>query len=277
MNIIKNLKNKFICIIILLLLISCNKITKKEFYDTGELKVEYTINRKTKDINGIYKEYDKKGFLASEIKFVNGIRQGEAKKYNEEGNNIACFYFKNDLVTDTAYFYYSSGEIKQLKVYDNGQIKGDVIDFYKNGNISYKGTYLNDTLIYGSEYEYYNDGKLKYYKYRDKLGNLVYIRFYDKNGYFIKENGHLINGDIIKLEDGNYVLYIEAVKPPNTNFVLKVKEITKDEIFDNTFYSDTALVYKLKKSIESKVELHIVLTDTIVNKISEDFLVFNHR
>jgi antitoxin component YwqK of YwqJK toxin-antitoxin module len=57
--------------------------------------------------------------------------------------------------------YYSSGELEaEFYKDDKGLRQGDVITYYRNGNITTKGYCLNDTFV-GEYMEYYADGQLK--------------------------------------------------------------------------------------------------------------------
>ena len=73
---------------IILCLIFCIPImafseVRKEYYESGALKSEYTFKKGKRE--GLFKEYYESGALKSEYTVKNGKPEGPIKKYDENG------------------------------------------------------------------------------------------------------------------------------------------------------------------------------------------------
>ncbi|MDR2084524.1 MAG: toxin-antitoxin system YwqK family antitoxin [Bacteroidales bacterium] len=154
----------------------------------------FTSCRKTE------KYYDYFGKITSEIQMKNGVPDGVAKFYFQDGKNInAISNYKNGKLEGGTTRWYYNGLKEYEEFYTNDQLHGTRKAWDKNGNLILEEEYTHGELN-GISRTWYSNGQIKidaYYLDGMPHGNWV---FYDSNGIHVGyaefENG---NGTQISL------------------------------------------------------------------------------
>ncbi len=98
------------------------KLISEETYKKGEL-------------NGISKTfYPESGNVAESIKYKNGLKQGDIKKYFPEGSIMTEGFYKNNLLDGDFTLYFPEGNIQLKGKYLKGQQIGNWQYFDEEGN-----------------------------------------------------------------------------------------------------------------------------------------------
>lgn len=133
--------------------------TKKEYYDTGQLKVEW--NYKDDKLEGISKWYGKNGTLAREQNYEND-KIVSLKIYLFYKNELPAgelnYNYKNDKLEGIATRYDGNGILKWEVNYKNDKKHGMERLYDEFGKILEINTYKNDILINSKKYD--TDGRL---------------------------------------------------------------------------------------------------------------------
>jgi len=140
----------FLSTLILSVLTSCQP-KEKGYYDTGELKKEYTLNSDGK-IEGEMLYYDKKGNVSDIINYKNGSKEGEAKGFYANGELRVETNFKNNLQNGISEQYYENGNLESEQQFIDGKSNGVYNSYYRNGKLRMKATRVNDSTTYYKEY-----------------------------------------------------------------------------------------------------------------------------
>jgi antitoxin component YwqK of YwqJK toxin-antitoxin module len=200
----------------------------REYYENGSLKSETNYNQG--EVVGLQKIYDKKGRL-KELKnfniingksngedveliqlykefypnshqpklvggFFNGMKQGMFRAYDQSGNIINGYIYKNDTI------------IGEGIILPDGTFDGHWKYFYSNGNLKSEGDYINGTKN-GIWTFYYSDGKKQQVgKYKNEIPTGEW-KWYYPNGNIRKieyyKNGKLEGSQIEYDEQGNEI------------------------------------------------------------------------
>ena len=165
---------------------------KKEFivndyyYSNNKLQMSGTFNSLDKeDRNGLFKFYEKSGELSSEGIYVNNLKQGEWKEYNNDKLWVSSNY-QNDSLHGEFLVFHPNGKVKRNDIFRMGElIVGLCYD--KNGNDTTYFPFREDAQFIGGEEEMYNfiDETIEYpvKALNKKIEGRVIIRFYiDTNG-----------------------------------------------------------------------------------------------
>ncbi|MFZ1705499.1 MAG: hypothetical protein WAT79_14215 [Saprospiraceae bacterium] len=167
-----------------ILLVSCKSNVVQTFHENGKLKEEYTLNNKNEK-NGTYKSYSDEENLYELAEYKNGLLVGKRilyhpngkteviEQYNEEGKLhgvYQVFYDNGQLMTDKNYInnelegevrvYYKTGKLKEVVQFKDSQENGAFVEYFPNGQIQWKGTYLNGDNEFGDLEEYDSTGIL---------------------------------------------------------------------------------------------------------------------
>jgi antitoxin component YwqK of YwqJK toxin-antitoxin module len=151
----------------------------KDFYENGNVKWEITYKDNKK--NGYFKQYSQDGNLTEVVKYIDDIRQEEAKEViklevktdyypNGKPKTIAS-YRKNvpegvrrEFSEDgkvTAGYVFEEGKIISQGIIDEEGIKnGPWKDFYRDGQLKSEGIYNKDKRV-GEWKFYYNNGQVE--------------------------------------------------------------------------------------------------------------------
>jgi len=163
----------FIFCIIIFVSYGCGdqKITKN--YPNGNIMEEYTVNKEQKK-NGEYKLYFENGKVKETATYQNdqliGVRtmyyengnieteenytepnvlNGEYKTYYDNGQLKLVKIYKNNAIQGTLKVFYPTGKIKEeVTMVDNNE-NGPFVEYFENGQVQWKGTYLNGDNEFG--------------------------------------------------------------------------------------------------------------------------------
>ncbi len=166
---------------------------KDYFGKSKKIQMEGTYSSLDVEIQqGKFYYYFENGNIQSEINYINGKKNGEAK------------------------YYYETGELLSIKNYLEGNLHGDLLSYFKNGNLKSETNYVNDKKIGGAKY-YYETAELSAIKnYLDGKLNGDYIRYY-KNGIIkrkeIYENDSVITGKTFN-KKGKEIKYFPESEMP---------------------------------------------------------------
>ncbi|MBN1144468.1 MAG: hypothetical protein JXA72_08590 [Bacteroidales bacterium] len=173
------MKIKFVLLLLSVsLLISCKKEEKEfnEYYPDGKLwKKSVYESSKDKDKNYTLFEFFESGSIKSVTRFENGMKQGRCISY----------YDRNE-VAESVFFY------------ENDKLSGIGRYYGKDGMITDKGLFINDSLVVKEEF--YTNGKYTQLRV-----------FTKKNGAFI-QNGKMLYDDQnrVGLDNSEYYLAFSA-------------------------------------------------------------------
>lgn len=84
------------------------------------------------------------GKLKSQITIEEGMKNGEALRYDSLGNLRERMNYRNDTLEGGCITYYKTGEIRTIVNYRSGKKEGAYSSFFKNGNIAQYGYYKDD-------------------------------------------------------------------------------------------------------------------------------------
>ena len=162
-----------------------------DYYSNGKIfRLKYYKNNFG---NGEFTEYYRNGQIKVKGNYKDGLRDGEFKFYSENNKYLGSVFYKNKEIikntlskedkenlstsfefADMALFLrsttrdivgattdvYPNGKPRIYMPYSvNGELHGDYIEFYEDGNISYKITYENG-IRHGKSISYLENGKI---------------------------------------------------------------------------------------------------------------------
>lgn len=149
-------RNCWISIILFFIFVSCVR-TKKEYYETGEMKIEYEIKNNLKD--GIYTEYYKNGQVKSKYNYCKGKLEGKGILFYKNNRIQTETNFRNGLQEGIVKAYFPDGSLKQLGHYKKGLVDGVTFSYYSNKKLDFYSIRRMDTVLYSIKF--------------DSLGNVV--------------------------------------------------------------------------------------------------------
>lgn len=129
--------------------------------------------------NGKHYSFYRSGKLFLESNYVFGECSGEITAYYETGE----IYYKvnsNEFLEGELIHYYKNGNVKRIENFNAGNLSGKMIEFYTNETIKYKGNYLNGKKV-GNFIFYHQNGKAKR-KIKYENGNAISEKCFDVNG-----------------------------------------------------------------------------------------------
>lgn len=196
----------------------------------GYLSKKEKINRKNKDgeKHGIWKTFFELGKIHTEGRYVNDLKNGYFKEYNEKGELISTRKFIRGVevedaeeltILDEKKKYYPNGKVKFSGTYRNNIPEGVHRNYDEEGNISSSKLYQNGVLLgegildesglkQGFWKEYYPDGTPKSEgEYRDskRFGEW---KFFHRNGQ-MEQTGKYLAGE---KPHGKWTWYYESGK-----------------------------------------------------------------
>ncbi|WP_161597554.1 toxin-antitoxin system YwqK family antitoxin [Fluviispira multicolorata] len=165
--------------LLLILITSCTTthIKREIIYQNGqrvysEEDVKYisgkaAVDRDSKEpITGILKKYHRAGKISEEIEFKNGVIDGIAKGFYENGNleYIMSGYYHGSY--DTVIRYYEDGVMKSKANHRKNELHGKLLLYYENsqlqGDFNYvEGKEDGDFKVYYRHGELYSNGTFK--------------------------------------------------------------------------------------------------------------------
>jgi len=172
----------------ILMLLGCGRkmetvVEKDDYGNTAT----FSVNKKTKLKEGLYKKLDKAGKLYEEAHFLAGKLHGERKLYSETGTVEIVETYESDKFHGPTTYYFSDGSIKTIGQYENNQAVGLWKSYYANQQLKEEVNYENN-LENGPFKEYYKNGNIKAkgsYKNGDNEHGLLSL--FDEKGQLVKK------------------------------------------------------------------------------------------
>ena len=138
-------------LIAVIILISCNNITKV-YYEDGALKEEFVLESEKK--NGFYKSYYKSGNLWIDGYFEDDKPNGKFTEFYENGNVKIVRNYEDGKLSGQRLFYLEDGSLVEYMEFENEK---------PNGNLFLMDSISGDTL----EYSNFLEGRIRYSKVYD--------------------------------------------------------------------------------------------------------------
>lgn len=199
---------------------------------------------------GMFFYYHPNGKLESKVRYINNLREGIYKAYNENGLIIDSAIYKNDQLVKNRLKWDNNGNVIFRGMYDTeGNGDGEEQYFFSNGQISEFGKIIQ-TEFKDSLWTYYHqNGKIsctEFYEY----GRCIERRCYDTNGkieghceemvapfYDKKRNNmyHIEDGDLLDIAKADYVSFTVKILIDVDGKVLAAEMIT-NPLVTRVFY-----------------------------------------
>ena len=113
----------------------------KSYYETGKLREDATM--KEGDYIGKRVLYFENGDVDTEENYVSpGILDGEYKIYYKEGGIHIVKNYKDNVLTGLLTAYYPNGKVKEEVTMSDNEENGPFTEYFENGIVQWKGTYL---------------------------------------------------------------------------------------------------------------------------------------
>jgi len=110
--------------------------------------------------DSVYLRYNEKGLLTSYSTFKNGLKNGIAKKFYDNGKVEFEITYKDGLKNGLTKWFYENGGIYRETIYVNGLKDGIQKKYYEDGKLMAEIPYKNGVIKPGLK-EYMKSGKLK--------------------------------------------------------------------------------------------------------------------
>jgi len=194
---------------------------------------------------GIYVEIDQRGYLVSEMYYVNNQLDGTAKKFYYGTNPASVIDYKQGKIHGKKKEYYenAAGKIKEESTYTDDQKDGPSNFFASNGDPIAEYIYVKGSLE-GVQKSYYPGKKLmSEQNYVNNIESGLYKEYYE-NGK-VKMEGNYKEGKM----DGRWVEYSEDGKISAEGMYLNGEKEGKWTEYDA---SGKAHVKKFVKGVEGK-------------------------
>lgn len=122
--------------------ISCSTGTSKseaKSADKGSKNNSFTGTQKGEDANG----------YAFSIEYVNGKKNGEAKRYFKNGEVYKLSTYKEDVLNGPAITYNRQGKVLVEKYYKAGRLDSTLTRYFKTGKVKFQSDYVLDRPLVG--------------------------------------------------------------------------------------------------------------------------------
>ena len=137
--------------------------------------------------NGIRKIYHQNGVLMSEVKVINGLFEGELKRYSSDGTLFEIINFKAGKPDGPQNSYHPNGKPLLIILNKDGK-QLSLQHFNKNGQLMEIKTFLSSPKFpYGYTKNYHENGQLRFFAIFNKNKKVEYNIKYDENGKVISE------------------------------------------------------------------------------------------
>ncbi|GAB4292440.1 MAG: hypothetical protein Kow0098_12410 [Ignavibacteriaceae bacterium] len=100
------------------------------------------------------------GATRTETQYVNGIRNGFHRTYDEEGRLSSEATFVNDKMEGPFRAWYPNGKLKILAQYKAGKLHGESLSYNEEGQLIFRYTYENNKLKQTIKYD--SNGNVEY-------------------------------------------------------------------------------------------------------------------
>ncbi|WP_051532695.1 toxin-antitoxin system YwqK family antitoxin [Fusobacterium perfoetens] len=225
--------------------------------------------------NGLFQMYTEDGILVDNANFKNGERDGLTEQYySATGKLRIAANFKNGVLDGKYKAYYPSGALQGEVFYTNGEMNGEIKEYYENGNLRLVGNYKKSL----------ENGEWKFYLEKGNLQSIVNYKDGEMNG--LKEdyydNGKVWTRSEFKnnIQEGIYEVYYKD-GTPQLKAKIKGGKIIEEQRFnrdgtiydendDKVFVSETVVgAFEESNITENEEEITIKEVDDKGNIISE--------
>lgn len=179
-----------------------------------------------KNGNGVIKRYNQNGSLAMNAEFKSGLWKDTVVTYNMRGIKTFVGFYVNGVREGVSRSYDDFGVLKSEIQFQNGDNNGPAKFYNEEGKLEKLETYINDRLEkidyyypngkLKSELEYQNGDRNGYSKYYAPDGALAIMIFYKDNqvvGYSYKgKDGKILDMIPLNKGTGNVVAYFPSGK-----------------------------------------------------------------
>lgn len=181
-------------IVFFLFVLSCKKSQTITYHENGNTYEVYDIG-KSGEKDGSYESYYETGKIREKATFRQGQYSGERilyyengqpeiiepydadgqlngmyKKYHENGVIHIEKPYVNNVIQGTLRVFYPSGQIKEEVAMENNMENGPFTEYFENGTVQWKGTYLNGDNEFGLLEEFDSLGQMIKRMKCDSLG-----------------------------------------------------------------------------------------------------------
>ncbi len=145
--------NRWVSFLLIFIISGCDDPRiKKEYYPSGEIKLEYSVDDDMKK-DGIQKEFWENGEIKGVYEWNHGVPDGTYQDYFSSGKPSAIGHFTNGLQDSIETIYYENGKIKTICYYENGERNGKFYSYFQNGSRSMIADSKNDTTIRSIQFD----------------------------------------------------------------------------------------------------------------------------
>jgi antitoxin component YwqK of YwqJK toxin-antitoxin module len=123
--------------------------TKKEYYENGNLSLEWSWNNKNQ-MHGTWKVYYKTGQIEYEKNYSNGKLNGKTRLWYRNGQQKSEWNHENDNMHGVFKDWYENGQLSFEENWKNGREHGITKSWYQNGQLEREADYTVGTLNYES-------------------------------------------------------------------------------------------------------------------------------
>ncbi|MEN8929003.1 MAG: toxin-antitoxin system YwqK family antitoxin [Flavobacteriales bacterium] len=233
------MKKSILLLIVGSLLMSCNE-PQKEFFDNGQIKREFFIDRNN-SLDGLSKTWYENGILSEESTYKSGKKDGLCKIWYENGLLAEESTYKNDEKDGLCKIWFINGQLKVESLYKNGQEikKGKYLEYYKNGQTKYEYNYNENSEFDGLYMSYEENGRIR------QKGTMIEG---EKDGFWIdyEMRSHLEGTYVKGRKEGlwkNYYLPDYAFKH---SFLSMEESYKNGELYLSKRYSSTGKLSQIR-------------------------------
>ena len=157
---------------------------------------------------GLFTTWYSSGIKKSETNFVDNLKNGKQKNYDEEGVLESVTIFKDDKEHGDYIAYFPSGKIETKIPMLNGKVSGDMLSYYENGNVKSRVVDLNlKTGQRAMDETFFENGMKESIKKFNINGSTYYKKSWDEFGKLTE----FTNLDETTL-DGVSMYYLNGIK-----------------------------------------------------------------
>ena len=159
---------KILLIAVILIIVAVAVVGVVEYMNENDGRVTVTFDRNAViaprntagKLNGLYIKYANGKIILEQV-FINGLANGWATTFYDNGKVKNKTYFKNNKADGVQYHYYEDGKINFTRNWLNNELSGYGYTYYESGVIEVK-SFFKDGNKQGIEYTYYPDRKIKF-------------------------------------------------------------------------------------------------------------------
>lgn len=119
--------------------------------------------------DGLWEYFDEDGNIYSEVNYVKGVKQGDAKRYYQSGL-VRTYTYNNNVRNGETLIFDTSGRIHAVGNFENDSLHGLWLEYDDQGNFRRKANYNFGRLV--SDTQYYENGAFFNCESFDSLGKI---------------------------------------------------------------------------------------------------------